>query len=160
MLWLGSCTMSDPQWLTDDEQAAWRALTAVMTQLPTLMDRQLREDADLNGFEYYVLAMLSEADDRTLQMKTLAEMSYASPSRLSHVVSRLEKRGWLTREPSPADARASMAVLTDEGWEKIASSAPGHVREVRRLVFDGLTDRDVADLGRVMSKVWGNLGDC
>lgn len=152
--------MSDAEWLTDDEQAAWRALTAVMTQLPTLMDRQLREDADLNGFEYYVLAMLSEAPERTIQLKTLAEMSNASASRLSHVVTRLEKRGWLTREPSPDDARASMAVLTDAGWEKIVSSAPGHVAEVRRLVFDSLTDRDVADLERVMSKVREHFGDC
>ena len=152
--------MSDAEWLTDDEQAAWRALTAVMTQLPTLMDRQLREDADLNGFEYYVLAMLSEAPERTIQLKTLAEMSNASASRLSHVVTRLEKRGWLTREPSPDDARASMAVLTDAGWEKIVSSAPGHVAEVRRLVFDSLTDRDVADLERVMSKVREHFGHC
>lgn len=152
--------MSDPAWLTDDEQAAWRAFAAVLTRLPTALDRQLRVDADLNAFEYWVLMVLSETEGRTLQLKVLAEMSHASASRLSHVVSRLEKRGWLSRCPSPDDARAHMAVLTDEGRAKVGGSAPGHVEAVRRLVFDGLTERDVADLARIATRIRDNLGGC
>lgn len=128
-----------------------------MIRLPPELDRQLRCDADLNQFEYWVLAMLSEAEDRTLQLKELAERSYASASRLSHVVARLEKRGWLTKEPVPGDARAHNAVLTDDGWDKVVASAPGHVEAVQRLVFENLTERDVADLTRITTKIRARL---
>ncbi len=149
--------MSEPRWLTDDEQQAWRALAAVMLRLPNELDRQLKRDAGMGEYEYWVLAILSEAPDRTLQLRDLAEYSNASQSRLSHVISRLEKRGWVRREPSPTDARASNAVLTDDGWDTIVSAAPGHVEAVRTAVFDGLTERDVDDLKRVCGHILANI---
>lgn len=145
--------MNEPRWLTDDEQHAWRRLAAVILKLPSELERQLQRDAGLSHFEYWVLALLSEAPDRTLRLSHLAGQANASLSRLSHVVTRLEGRGWLTREPCPEDARATNAVLTDEGWDKVVAAAPGHVEAVRRFVFDGLEDRDVSDLARVCDAV-------
>lgn len=149
--------MAEPRWLSDEEQHAWRRLAAVVLKLPSELERQLRRDADMSHFEYWVLALLSEAPERTLQLKDLAAQANASLSRLSHVVSRLEDRGWVTREPCPDDARASNAVLTDEGWDEIVAAAPGHVEAVRSLVFDGLDDDDVADLARVCEAILGRL---
>lgn len=149
--------MSEPRWLTDDEQWAWRRLAAVILKLPSELERQLQSDADISHYEYWVLAVLSEAPDRTLQLKDLAAQSNATLSRLSHVVTRLEKRGWVTRVPCPDDARANNAVLTEEGWEKVVATAPGHVECVRSLVFDGLDDVDVADLGRVCDAILDRL---
>lgn len=141
--------MDEPRWLTDEEQQAWRRLAAVILRLPAELERHLQRDSNLGHYEYWVLALLSEAPDRTLQLKDLAEYSNASLSRLSHVVKRLEQRGWLVRERCRDDARASNAVLTDEGWEKIVAAAPLHVESVRSLVFDGFDNGDVADLARV-----------
>lgn len=149
--------MSEPRWLDDDEQRAWRRLAAVILKLPSELERQLQADADISHYEYWVLALLSEADDRTLQLKDLAAQSNATLSRLSHVVTRLEKRGWVTKEPCPDDKRASNAVLTDEGWDKVVATAPGHVEQVRAVVFDGLDDRDVADLARVCDRILDQL---
>lgn len=146
-------SMSEPRWLTDDEQHTWRRLAAVMMKLPAALERQLQRDSQMSHFEYWVIAMLSEAPDRTIQLKDLADRSHASPSRLSHVVSRLEERGWVERRPCPWNARATNAVLTDLGWATVVAAAPGHVEEVRSIVFDGLTGRDVADLGRVCSVI-------
>ena len=53
------------RWLTDDERVAWVRLAAVVELLPGVLDSQLRRDADLSHFEYFVLAMLSEAPGRT-----------------------------------------------------------------------------------------------
>lgn len=149
--------MSEPRWLTDSEQHAWRRLAAVILKLPSELERQLQSDAGISHYEYWVLALLSEAPERTLQLKHLAAQSNASMSRLSHVVARLEKRGWVTREPCPHDARASNAVLTEEGWRKVVAAAPGHVEAVRRAVFDPLDDDDVGHLARVCNAILGAL---
>jgi DNA-binding MarR family transcriptional regulator len=149
--------MAEPRWLTDREQHAWRRLVAVMLKLPMELERQLQRDADMTHYEYWVLAILSEAPDRMLQLRDLAAQSNASLSRLSHVASRLEKRGWIERVPCPDDARANMALLTEAGWQKVVASAPGHVDAVRRFVFDGLTGDDVDDLARVCDAMLGQI---
>ena len=115
----------DTRWLTDDERAAWVRLVAVVELLPGVLDTQLRRDADLTHFEYFVLAMLSEAPERTLRMTSLAQRTNATLPRLSHVVRRLEDRGLVERFPCPQDGRATNARLTDAGWEKVVASRAG-----------------------------------
>src|SRR6476469_4092879 len=109
----------ETRWLDADEREAWLGLIGVTLLLPSLLDGQLQRDAGLTTFDYLVLAMLSEAPDRTLQLKTLGRLANGSLSRLSHTVTRLEKRGWVTRATAPNDGRATVAVLTEEGWEKV-----------------------------------------
>ena len=141
--------MSVGPWLDADERAAWLRLIAVAELLPAALDAQLRRDAGLTHFEYFVLAMLSEAPGRTLRMTGLARRTNASLSRLSHVVRRLEDRGLVTRFPCPEDGRATNARLTDAGWDLVVASAPGHVDTVRRLVIDPLTDDQVDQLREI-----------
>jgi DNA-binding MarR family transcriptional regulator len=145
--------------LSDDEQRAWRRLAAVVTLLPATLDSQLQRDADLTHYEYWVLAMLSEAPERALRMSELAALSNGSLSRLSHVVSRLDKRGYVRRDRTPEDGRGWLATLTDSGYAKIVASAPGHVEEVRRRVFDGLTADQVVQLEQIMSTLLSRLTD-
>jgi DNA-binding MarR family transcriptional regulator len=147
-----------PRWLTADEQDAWRALVAVVLRLPGELERQLQREAGMSHFAYWVLALLSEAPGRRLRLSELAAEADASLSRLSHAVTRLEGRGWVTRRPCPDDARATLAELTDAGLEQVVAAAPGHVDTVRRLVFDGLDAADVADLGRVCARIVARLG--
>ena len=134
------------RWLDPEERAAWLSLSRTIVKLPSALDAQLERDADLNYFEYLVMAMLSEQDDRTLRMSQLAALSNASLSRLSHVAKRLESRGYLQREPDPHDGRFTRAVLTDAGLQKVVASAPGHVTAVRELVFDALTPTQLRQL--------------
>ena len=119
------------EWLTDEEQAAWRPFVALLFRFPALLDAQLQKDAGISHFEYMVLSSLSEAPGRALRMSELAAMASGSLSRLSHVVSRLEAKGWVRREPCPGDGRFINAVLTDPGWQKVVETAPGHVAAVR-----------------------------
>lgn len=131
--------MEEPRWLDEDEHRAWLALIGLMIRLPAALDAQLQRDAGVSHFEYQVMAGLSMAPERTMRMSVLAGFAEGSLPRLSQVVSRLEKRGWVRRSPDPTDGRYTLAVLTDEGWDKVVATAPGHVAEVRRLVFDPLT---------------------
>jgi len=133
-------------WLSPEEQAGWRQLVALLFRLPGALDAQLQRDAGISSFEYMVLSGLSEAENHTLRMSDLAAMASGSLSRLSHVVSRLEKRGWVRRQPCPGDGRFVNAVLTDEGMAKVIATAPGHVEAVRRLVVDTLSPQQLAAL--------------
>ena len=109
----------NPRWLTAPERAAWVAMTAMMTKLPAALDQQMQRDADLTFFEYMVLAMLSESPGMTQRMSDLAALTSASPSRLSHVASRLERAGFLARQRCPGRGRSTNAVLTDAGRAKV-----------------------------------------
>src|SRR5215469_12893326 len=123
----------------------------MLIRVPAALDAQLQRDAGISHFEYQVLAGLSEAPCRTLRMSVLAMLAEGSLPRLSQAVNRLERRGWVRRTPDPADGRYTLAILTDEGWAKVTETAPGHVEEVRRLVFDPLTKaqtRQLRDIGR------------
>jgi DNA-binding MarR family transcriptional regulator len=140
-------------WLDADEQRAWLRLAGVMLKLSPALDSQLQRDSDLTHFDYLCLAMLSETEGRTLRMSELASLTNASLSRLSHVVSKLERRGWVARTPSPESRRVTLVSLTEEGWDVLVKAAPGHVETVRSLVFEGLAPEDVAALERVAGHI-------
>lgn len=131
------------------ELAAWVRLVAVVELLPGVLDTQLRRDARLSMFEYYVLATLSEAPDRLLRMTALAAQTNATLPRLSHVVRRLEERDLVRRLPAADDRRATDAHLTDTGWRTVQEAAPGHVANVRAHVIDALTPGQIAQLTEI-----------
>jgi DNA-binding MarR family transcriptional regulator len=144
--------MTEPRWLTDDEQRAWRALLAMNLMLEEELDRQLRRDAGMPHAYYQILAMLSEAPNRVLRMSELARITGFSPSRLSHAVAKLEDSGLVVREPCDEDCRGFWAVLTDHGHEILAAAAPGHVAMVRHLLFDRLTPTQIEQLRRIAER--------
>ncbi|NCT91559.1 MarR family transcriptional regulator [Cellulomonas sp. APG4] len=135
------------RWLSAEQLRNWRDLMEMLSFLPAALDSQLKHDAGLNGFEYHVLAALSEAPGGELGLSTLAEMSRGSLSRLSHAVTRLERAGWVERRRLSDEAgRRGVAVLTEAGQAKLEETAPGHVREVRRLVVDVLTPEQLTSI--------------
>lgn len=126
-------------WLDDDEQDLWQALLTVVIALPAALDRQLQRDAGISNFEYGVLAQLSMADEDTMRLSELARVSDSTQPRLSKAMDRFEARDWVARRPDPGDGRYTLATLTAAGRRKLAESAPEHVAQVRRLVFEPLT---------------------
>ena len=143
----------EPRWLDAEERQAWLTLASALVRLPAALDAQLRRDAGISHFEYQVLALLSEAPGRTLRMSALATLAEGSLPRLSQVVARLEQPGWVRRTPDPADGRYTLATLTDQGLAKVTEAAPGHVQEVRRLVFDPLTKTQSRQLREISRRI-------
>jgi DNA-binding MarR family transcriptional regulator len=138
-----------PRPLDADERAAWRSVVEIMCALPRALDQQLQQDADLTFFEYMVLAVLAEREDRTMQMSDIAFGVSASLSRLSHVVAKLERRGLVRRARMPGAGRRTSAALTDAGHDAVVAAAPGHVATVRRLLLDATEPSDLPVLGRI-----------
>src|ERR1700724_3086899 len=120
-----------PRWLSDEEQQAWRATVQLSTLLLRQLDRELAAHG-LNGRDYEILVELSEAPDHRLRMTDLADATSQSRSRLSHQISRMEKRGLVRRDDCAGDKRGTFAVLTAAGMDTIRRGAPDHVEAVRR----------------------------
>src|SRR4051794_24251321 len=141
------------RWLTADEEAAWRVFAKVLVRLPWALECQLQRDAGLSFIEYHALALLSEAPDHTRRMSDLAAVTNASLSRLSHLVKRLEARGFVRREADATDGRYTNAVLTRAGHEHLVASAPAHVGKVRQLVIDPFSKAELRQLHEAAERV-------
>jgi DNA-binding MarR family transcriptional regulator len=141
------------RWLTEDELASWLPLAGVMLKLNPALDSQLQRDSDMTHFDYLCLAMLSEESEWTMTMSALAARTNASLSRLSHVITKLEKRGWVCRSRSDVSRRVTLVRMTEEGYAVLVAAAPGHVETVKSLIYDGLEPEDVANLHKLMSHI-------
>jgi DNA-binding MarR family transcriptional regulator len=141
------------RWLSDDEQATWRAFLAMQRKIRDRLERQLQQDAGVPMTYYIILAMLSEAPDRTLRMTELATIAGTSQSQLSHAASRLEEAGWIERRRCLDDKRGYLAVLTDAGFQVLTEAAPSHVESVRSVLFDRLTPQQVGQLRTIADAV-------
>ncbi|MEU6955108.1 MarR family transcriptional regulator [Streptomyces sp. NPDC045714] len=150
MEYMTTASTSAPRWLTDEEQHAWRAYLHATTLLEDHLDRQLQRDAGMPHTYYGLLVQLSQAPRRRMRMTELARNAKITRSRLSHAIARLERNGWVRREDCPSDKRGQNAVLTDDGYEMLRRSAPGHVEAVRQAMFDRLTPEQVSSLGEIM----------
>ena len=140
-------------WLDDSEQDIWQSLLTIIIALPTVLDRQLQDSAGISNFEYGVLAQLSMADGATMRLSDLSQGCNSTLPRLSKVMDRFETRGWVVRRPDPTDGRYTLASLTEVGLQKVVASAPGHVAQVKRLVFDPLTAAQRRHVGAALGRI-------
>ncbi|MFF4902712.1 MarR family winged helix-turn-helix transcriptional regulator [Streptomyces sp. NPDC001068] len=146
-------TSDQPRWLTTAERETWQQFAMVLHRLPAALGAQLQRDAQLSYVEYYVLAGLSDQPGHRMRMSDLAVLANSEQSRLSHMISRLERRGFVRREPDPANGRYTQAILTDAGHAHLTEAAPGHVAQVRDLVFDVLDPAELGTLRTAAEKI-------
>ena len=139
--------------LDAEESAAWISLVALTELLPSALDSQLQRDSDMTHFEFAVLSFLRFSPDSTLRMSDLAAGTNATLPRLSHVVSRLERRGLVERVPCPEDRRATNARLTDTGRRELIRATPGHIALVRRVVIDSLNREQLGQLAEIATAI-------
>ena len=151
--------MSDDPWLTDEQQQAWRTYLEMTAALDARIERDLQQAAGMPHAYYLILAMLSEAPGHSLRMHQLADILQASQSRLSHAVSRLEEYGWVRREPAPGDRRGQLAVLTQDGHDRLVEVAPSHAETVRSTMFDPLSDRQLKEFHRICATVLAQINN-
>ena len=147
----------EPEWLSEDEQRAWRSWIAATLLLQDRLGRDMQEEHGLSFADYEILVQLSEHPERRMRMSDLAERTLSSRSRLSHQINRMERAGLVTREPCDDDRRGTFAILTEQGWQAIVSAAPDHVRSVRRHLIEPLGAQRFAELGRLSSIIADRL---
>lgn len=143
----------ETNWLDDRQLEAWLRFAGLIVVVPAELDAGMQRSAGLTQFEYGVLAGLSQSPGRTMRISHLAEYVRGSLSRMSHLIKRLERRGWIRRELDPTDGRYTNAILTDEGYAKVVATAPAQVELVRRLVIDALTPAQLRQLGEISARI-------
>ncbi|HEY2950831.1 MAG TPA: MarR family transcriptional regulator [Micromonosporaceae bacterium] len=149
--------MSEPRWLTEREDRAWRGYRRMRTLLDLQLGRDLMRESGLSEADYDVLSGLSETEGRKMRLSELATQMLWSKSRLSHHITRMEQRGLVRREECSEDARGSVVALTDAGWNAIVAAAPGHVASVRRHLIDLLTAGEIDALAALSRRVVDRL---
>jgi len=135
-----------PRWLTNDEQHTWRCFLLASQLIDETLDRQLQRDANMPHAYYGILVALSEAPETTLRMSDLARHLRYSQSRMTHAISSMERSGWAVRRNCPDDRRSQLVSITPAGTAVLRETAPGHVAEVRSVLFDKLSDEQVEQL--------------
>ena len=145
------------RWLTADEQRAWRAYLRAGSLLTARLNRLLQEECGLSLPEYEVLVQLSEAPRGKLRPFQLGLALDWEQSRLSHMLSRMSRRGFVVRQDCAGDRRGAEVVLTAAGHAAIKSAAPGHVAAVRRLVFDHMDSEQAVAFGQVFEAILAGL---
>ena len=123
-------------------------MLAASTKISRTIDDRLQAGSGLSSPEFSVLVSLSEADGRVLRLRELCENLGWDRSRASHQVTRMQRRGLITKCKSPGDARGVLVKLTDDGLTRVTQAAPDHVESVRRIIFDHLEPEDIAALRR------------
>ncbi len=146
-------TETEVPWLTDREMQVWRRWLRVQTELPAALGRDLARGSDLSLQDFETLVVLSEAPDERLRISALADQMHWERSRLSHHLRRMSARGLVTKEDCKEDGRGSFVALTAQGRAALDAAAPGHVRAVRGIFLEGMTDEELDVLGGVLERV-------
>jgi DNA-binding MarR family transcriptional regulator len=148
-----------PNWLSPEEQRAWRAYLRIKLLVDSAVARDLSRDSGLSMPDYQVLSTLSEAEDHRRRLTDLAARMQWSASRLSHHVTRMEQRGLVMRAGCSSDLRGAYIVLTETGWDAIRGAAPNHVDSVRAHLIDLLSADEIAALTSIGNKVAAHFGE-
>lgn len=144
-----------PRWLNDGEQELWRLMLAASRKVDRVIDETLQAGSNLSSSEFAVLVSLSEAEGKELRLRDLCAVLDWDRSRTSHQVTRMQRRGLITKCKSPGDARGVLVKLTDDGLTRVTHAAPDHVESVRRIIFDHLEPGDIAALRRFFGGIIG-----
>ena len=147
----------DPRWLDAREARLWQSYRDSYRELIAALEARLFSNSGLSGADYALLHPLSEAEDGVLRTRDLGRSVGWERSRLSHQVSRMQKRGLVSRQDCPSDARGSMIRLTPVGRKAIEAAAPDHVAAVRRYFFDHLTVDEQVQLVGLLDRILANV---
>ena len=132
---------------------AWMAFVRTHTRVWERVESEMRRGHGLTMARYDVLAHLNQAEGGRLGLSDLAEAIALSPSGLSKLLDRMVSSGLIRREADPDDARAAFAVITPRGRRLVERARESHHALLRETVGASLSDRDVADLLRIMRRL-------
>lgn len=149
--------MNDVEWLNPVEERAWRGYTEMSARLGAHLHRSLTRQTGLSLPDYEVLVHLSESPDDRLRAFQLGAALQWEKSRLSHHLTRMERRGLIERQSCESDARGLFVVLTADGRQAIENAAPHHVNDVRSTLIDMLTTSELETIAEISEKVIAGL---
>jgi DNA-binding MarR family transcriptional regulator len=104
----------------------WRTLAALHGLLEESLEKALQAGFGLSVVEFTVLDTLDRQDGWHMRMQQLSRAAALSHSATTRLVTRLEKRGLLSRTLCDDDRRGIYSNLTDDGRALLARARPVH----------------------------------
>jgi DNA-binding MarR family transcriptional regulator len=154
---VGASSESDADWVDERGMSAWRSLLQAHERVTRVLEAELDAAHRLPLASYDVLVQLSEAPNRELRMSELAQAVLLSRSGLTRLVDRMEREGLVTRRPSPADARGTLATLTPAGYERLRAASGTHLKGVGRHVLSHFSRAEQEQLAELLGRLSGPL---
>ena len=139
-----------PRWLDPEQKAAWDSFIRMQEKLIGRLSRRVQTDSKMSAADYIVLVKLTEAGGR-LRFLELANLVEWEKSRMSHHLTRMEKRGLVRRES--CDSRYPEVAITAEGRAAIEACAPEHAARIRKFFVDVFGPERLAALGEASDEV-------
>lgn len=141
-----------PENLSTAGLEAWRRLLIAHSRATAAIERDL-EDAGVLPLGWYdVLYALHEAPEGCLRMHELADAVVLSRSGLTRLVDRLDKAGYVSREPCPEDRRGQHAVLTAEGKAALRKTWPVYAKSIREHFARHYSDSESRRLAALLRR--------
>ncbi|HWO97725.1 MAG TPA: MarR family transcriptional regulator [Bacillus sp. (in: firmicutes)] len=101
-----------------------------------------------------IMMLLWEQDGMT--QNEIAEKLYKDKTNIARMASNLESKGFIQRVVSKEDRRSLKLYLTDKGKE-LGHSVTPIAEEFNRQVCSGITDEELKELRRILSKIRDNV---
>jgi DNA-binding MarR family transcriptional regulator len=150
---------SQVRWLTAQQERVWRRWLTLNARLLATLHRELHNDTGLSMPDYEVLVHLTDSPQGRIRVTDLARLLQWERSRVSHHVTRMERRRLVQRVECADDGRGAFIAITPQGRDAIEQAAPHHVNAVRRLIFDALTPQEVDAFATIIDKALAQLDD-
>lgn len=131
-------------------------LSRALTSMGRLVNDFEAEELSRADFLVLVRLPLPGKEGAAVRSRDLARAEGLDPSTMSRRLGSLAERGLITREPDPADGRASLLSLTDAGCEAVQCERDRRVALVTDAL-DGWGEHDRAELARLLSQLTDSL---
>lgn len=140
-------------WLDEHDAGVWTTLWDFITWVPSHFDEHLKSTHKMAFVDYLTMLAIAQAENHRTTMSQLAGGTHMSPSRLSHVMDRLESRGLTERHRSAQDRRSTIASLTPEGVEFMVHATPDLIHTLQASIFEAVSVEEADQLKAILTKI-------
>jgi DNA-binding MarR family transcriptional regulator len=144
---------------TKQELGVWRDYIETAEALRSKLADQLQANFGLSSGDYQVLLTLSEAPDNRLRSTELAVKMGWEKSRLSHHLSRMERRNLISRQDCADDNRGAWIVHTKEGEQAFQNSTVPHLMAIREIFVEALSPEEISQMDALTRKLRSKLDE-
>ncbi len=137
--------------LNEDEMQIWNMWKGSFKRVFGRVVKEMSDHTGLSEGDFGVLDRLVQFGNGKLRQQELADSMDWDKSRLSHHLTRMEKRGLVLRKPSDTD-RGVQVMITSAGKSALAEALPIVSKAIRRHFLDLITDQDIESIARMADK--------
>lgn len=129
----------------------------IHNQIHKIMEAKRRENLDgLTGMQRWIIGFLIEHDGEDIYQRDIELAFSVSRATASNMLSVMERRGFIAREPVASDARLKKLVVLEKA-RKMREQADRDVEEMEARLVRGMRGEEIEVLVRALDQMLANL---